>query len=402
MGSARWRRAAAEVAERATLGARISAFTVQLREVHGLRVGQEHARDALRAFEIVGLAEPERVRGAFRAIFCASYEDIEPFERAFKAFFRLPEGVGQPGRTGRRTRADGPSPPRGGEERAESAADAPPDDGSAPGSPRERRPLAEEPADQSWFALQERYSAAAAQAPPPEISSEGVERMLRPARRLVSRIRRGRSLRWAPQRGGSRFDARRTLRASVRTAGDPVVLHRLGHPLRNPRFVILIDGSGSMAKDAPAMLEFARALNRTTRRCATYVFSTGLREVTREFRTPGRLTLRDAELREAWGGGTRIGACLAAFVKGDGARILGLETYVLIFSDGLDVDEIGTLRRALRAIRRRVAGIVWLNPHANVPGYSPSASGMQAALPFVDVFAGAANVEEFGALADRF
>jgi uncharacterized protein len=56
----------------------------------------------------------------------------------------------------------------------------------------------------------------------------------------------------------------------------------------------------------------------------------------------------------------------------------------------------------LREIRRRSAGIVWLNPHASSAGYAPSARGMQAALPFIDVFASAANEKELSALSDRF
>jgi uncharacterized protein with von Willebrand factor type A (vWA) domain len=89
-------------------------------------------------------------------------------------------------------------------------------------------------------------------------------------------------------------------------------------------------------------------------------------------------------------------------LRRDGARLLTRETFVLIFSDGLDVDEIGALRRALREIGRRSAGIVWLNPHAGSPGYAPSARGMQAAMPFIDIFAAAANARDLSALADRF
>ncbi len=149
------------------------------------------------------------------------------------------------------------------------------------------------------------------------------------------------------------------------------------------------------------MLGFARALSRSTRRCATFVFSTSLREVTRELRRPGNGPLRLGELGEAWGGGTRIGSSLRTFVHEYGARLLSRETFVLIFSDGLDVDEIGLLERSLHDIRQRSAGIVWLNPHAGSAGYAPLARGMRAALPYVRVFAPAGNVAELGQLPDR-
>jgi uncharacterized protein with von Willebrand factor type A (vWA) domain len=48
---------------------------------------------------------------------------------------------------------------------------------------------------------------------------------------------------------------------------------------------------------------------------------------------------------------------------------------------------------AVRVIRRRAQKIVWLNPLLGDPRYEPSARGMQAALPFVDHFAAAHNLE---------
>jgi uncharacterized protein with von Willebrand factor type A (vWA) domain len=388
---------------RATLTSSLSAFGEFLRVEYHFSVGQEQARDALRALDVVGLTDLGRVRSMCRAVFCAKPEDIGPFERAFDSFFLTPRGLPQPRRSDRHTRPDPPGPAPGVAQPGQRQEGAPENEEPGGGGRRERRPSAENDAGgEPKFALRERYSAVSASAEAPEISPQGVEQMLLAARRLVARIRRGRSRRWAPAKNGTRFDARRTLRGSVRTAGDPLVLHRLGHPLRNPRFVILIDGSGSMAGAVGPMLEFARALNRSTRRCATFVFSTELRDVSREFRRPGFATLQKTNLEEAWGGGTRIGHCLQEFLHRDGARLLTPETFVLIFSDGLDVDEIGTLRRALREIRRRSAGIVWLNPHASSAGYAPSARGMQAALPFIDVFASAANEKELSALSDRF
>ncbi len=388
----------------AELSRKVPEFCTLLR-AEGFGLGLEHSRDALRALESVGVADLTRVRDALRSVCCGKREEFEAFERAFDGFFlNQRPGTKQPPASHRHTRPDGAAPPRQPSQPAPRTERAPQDDDDA-ASPaaRERRPSPENasPAE-SWISLRERYSAIPAPAPAPDLAAGEGEAMLMAARRLVARIRRGRSRRWSPLRGGTRFDARRTLRGSVRTAGDPLVLHRLGHPLRNPRFVLLIDASGSMAREVEPMLHFARALNRATRRCATFVFSTGLREVSREFRKPGALELSASNLHEAWGGGTRIGASLRTFIRRDGARLLTPETFVLIFSDGLDVDEIGTLRRALHEIRSKAAGIVWLNPHAGRAGYVPSARGMRAALPYVDVFAPAANDAELRELAERF
>ena len=48
---------------------------------------------------------------------------------------------------------------------------------------------------------------------------------------------------------------------------------------------------------------------------------------------------------------------------------------------------------ALREVRARSRRIVWLNPLLGIEGYAPLAQGMAAALPWLDVFAPAHNLE---------
>ncbi len=388
----------------AALSRQLGAFGALLRTEFGFSVGHDQAHDALRALDAIGLVRPESVRAALRAVFCGRREEFELFERAFDAFFRTrPPGVKQPPASHRHARPDDARATGRPLASAPPAPNAPQDEADGPLAAARSRSTIEgvEPDGESRYSFHARFSSAAAPAEPPEIPADGDEQMLASARRLIRRIHRGRSRRWAPLENGTRFDARRTLRASLRTAGDPVALRRLGHPLRNPRFVVLIDGSGSMATEIAPMLRFARALAASTRRCSTFVFSTGLREVSREFRRPGRRALRLHDLDDAWGGGTRIGSSLRAFVREHGSRVLSGDTCVLIFSDGLDVDEIDLLEGALHEIRQRSGAIVWLNPHAGRAGFVPAARGMRAALPFVTVFAPAANDADFAALADR-
>ncbi len=154
-------------------------------------------------------------------------------------------------------------------------------------------------------------------------------------------------------RAGERFDLRRTLRASLRTGGDALEPRALGHPLRNPRFVVLLDGSRSMSEHAPKMLQFAYALAKRSRRADVFLFSTKLQDVTRNLRDADpRQSYRLDDLGEAWGGGTRIGASLTEFVRAYGARLTS-DTFAIVVSDGLDVGEIGRLRA--RDARTRAA-----------------------------------------------
>ncbi|MGB6645708.1 MAG: VWA domain-containing protein, partial [Candidatus Cybelea sp.] len=226
----------------------------------------------------------------------------------------------------------------------------------------------------------------AAAANPPPIPTEGLDAALREAGRLIARLRLGRSLRWKSRPRGERFDLRRTLRASLRTGGDLLEPHTLGHPLRNPRFVVLLDGSRSMSEHAPRMLQFAYALCRRSRRADAFLFSTQLQEVTRKLRDAlGGGSCHLEGLGEAWGGGTRIGASLTEFLRKYAAR-LSDQTFVIIVSDGLDVGDIPQLQRAMRELARRCAAVAWLNPDASLPGYAPSARGIAAALPYVTIF----------------
>ncbi|HSA82807.1 MAG TPA: VWA domain-containing protein, partial [Geminicoccaceae bacterium] len=71
---------------------------------------------------------------------------------------------------------------------------------------------------------------------------------------------------------------------------------------------------------------------------------------------------------------------------------------VVIVSDGYDTGPPERLAAELAALRRRARRIVWLNPMLGWQGYEPVARGMAAALPHVDLFAPAHNLESLAAL----
>jgi uncharacterized protein with von Willebrand factor type A (vWA) domain len=207
------------------------------------------------------------------------------------------------------------------------------------------------------------------------------------ARTLVARLHLGLSRRWHPSRRGPRFDARRTLRASVRTGGEPLRARWLNRRRRAPRLVLLIDGSRSMAAHAPAALHLAVALASATSRLTVFTFSTGVQQVTAEVRMAARGRSCALPARAfAWGGGTRIGGSLAAFLRRFGERLIRRDTVVIVVSDGLDVGEGGEQRTAMSELRRRSAGIIWLNPLLDTRGYQPTAAGMRISLPYVSTF----------------
>jgi hypothetical protein len=52
----------------------------------------------------------------------------------------------------------------------------------------------------------------------------------------------------------------------------------------------------------------------------------------------------------------------------------------------------------MRALRERAARVVWLNPLAGDARYRPETEAMRAALPFVDHFGAAHNLESLESL----
>jgi hypothetical protein len=218
-----------------------------------------------------------------------------------------------------------------------------------------------------------------------------MERMLtRLARRLATR--RGRRL--VPTRGRGRPDLRSSYRRALRTSGELVSLARRTRAVVEPRLVFLLDTSGSMDAHSRFLLSFALSLRRAVPSAEVFAFNTELVRLTPSL-APGKLRLtleRLAATVPDWSGGTRIGESLAAFVR-DHLPRADSRTVVVVLSDGLDRGDPARLAEAAREIRQRVRKLIWLNPLLGDSRYEPAAQGMQAALPFVDLFAPAHNLE---------
>jgi hypothetical protein len=159
--------------------------------------------------------------------------------------------------------------------------------------------------------------------------------------------------------------------------------------------VLLYDTSGSMDPYTRVLLAFALALRRVMKRVEVFTFNTALTRVT-GLLAPTRIRQTLERLAAGvpdWSGGTRIGSCLAEFVADYQTRLVTRDTTVVLVSDGLDLGDTRELASAMQALRRRAGRIVWLNPLMGDARYQPTAAGMSAALPYVDHFGPAHNLE---------
>lgn len=213
-------------------------------------------------------------------------------------------------------------------------------------------------------------------------------------RRFAQRLKHLNLRREARAQRGRRLDLQGTIRQSVATGGTPVRLAWKTRRRVRPRLVLLLDVSRSMSFYSFFYLRLARALCKELADVHCFIFHTRITSVSDALRDPDpwRAQERLHVLAVGWSGGTRIGECMQAFNREQGARLVHSRTGVIVVSDGYDTGEPLLLAEALGTLRRRARRLVWLNPLLNQPGYTPVARGMQAAMPHLDLLAPGADL----------
>lgn len=343
---------------------------------HGLNIGIQETQDALRAADQGLLASRSLFKNGLKTIFCTSPEEARQFEKLFLLFWDtnpidLEERKGQTkiqGSVNKKANSSlvmlgiGNTPP--GEEEASNVSGA---------NAEERL----KKTDLSMLSL---------------LEAEELEKIARKLfRQMAVRMRR----RMKQHRSQGQINLRRTIRKSISSGGEPIELfHRLNTP-KKQRLIVLLDVSGSMDKYSFFLLRFICALRENFRQLEAFVFSTSLKRITKALDTKNLdIVFRNiSDHADNWSSGTRIGECLQHFSDSYGKRMLNGSPVVLILSDGLDTGDAALLGSELEKIHRRAKRVVWLNPLKGSANYAPLAKGMRAALPSVDDFRSAHNLD---------
>jgi uncharacterized protein with von Willebrand factor type A (vWA) domain len=373
---------------------RLAGFAATLRQ-NGFAVGLAETRDALAILASPAAARPALLRPALRALFCATRSDWQRFDEIFDAWWR-----------GRGIRSVQKISGAASESRASlrrlAEAGAP---AGSPGAPDhvERRdgPDHDNPADGRG----RREGASRAET----LSALDVRHMVDPrdvaeahalAGRLARRMRARLVRRRRAHRRGRQLDLRRTIHRSVSHGGTPVDLVWRRRKIKPLRLVMLLDASGSMSLYTAFFVRFLHGIVDAFREAEAFVFHTRLAHVSDSLRDRdvARAVDRLSLMAQGIGGGTRIGESLATFNRWHAKRVINSRTAVMIVSDGYDTGAPEKLGIEMRRLRRRCRRIIWLNPLIGWDGYTPDARGMQAALPFVDLFAPAHNLDSLAAL----
>jgi uncharacterized protein with von Willebrand factor type A (vWA) domain len=212
--------------------------------------------------------------------------------------------------------------------------------------------------------------------------------------------RRSRRYRSSPY--GRRFDQRRTLRASLRTQGEPFRRAWRDRRQRVRPLVLILDVSGSMSSYSRALMQFGFAAMRAGRRVEVFCFGTRLTRVTKALaRSEPDDALREVSAAVVdWNGGTRIGASLKELLDRWSQHVAIRGAVVVLCSDGLERGEPALLAAQVARLSRLAHRLIWVNPLKGSPRYEPLARGMAAALPHVDVFLAGHNLESLESLCE--
>jgi len=218
---------------------------------------------------------------------------------------------------------------------------------------------------------------------------------------VVAALANKRGRRHIARYSGRRPDLRRLLRNRSHYIADGIcALPYRARRIDKTRLVLLCDVSGSMQRYSSFLIEFMFALRRELSNLEVAVFSTHMTLITDLLRTKGvAASLRQvAERVHDWAGGTNIGGSVREFNERHAPHLLDGRSVVIFLSDGWDRGNAAELRDEMARLRQRARKLLWLNPLLGTPGYQPLTRGMQTALPFLDHFLPAHNLQSLSQL----
>jgi len=201
-------------------------------------------------------------------------------------------------------------------------------------------------------------------------------------------------------RKGNVVDPRWTMRKNMKYGGEIIDLVNRKRRIKKTRVVLLCDVSGSMDCYSRFLIQFMYGLQNELWGVETFVFSTSLSRITHLIRTKDIANALEKISGNivGWSGGTNIGRSLHTFNRNFAPSMVTHRTVVVIISDGWDRGDVSLLEREMQDLKRRCKKIIWLNPLLASDNYEPLCKGMQAALPYLDLFLSVHNVNSLIAL----
>ncbi len=392
-----------EIPENPKLAGNITHFARALRRA-GLPIGPGRVIDAIRAVEAAGFTQKNDFFWTLQACFVSKPEQKRVFAQVFRLYWRDPRYLEHmmsymiPAVRGvQEDRTAAAAEKRAAEALLDGLGEAPEDFDTPEGEGTEIE------LDASMTISQEE-----------KLKTLDFEQMsiaeMAEAKKMLARLTLPveplRSRRTKASQSGAHVDAARTLRNAMRHGGELRDIARKARRQRWPNLVVLCDISGSMSQYSRVVLHFlhsvANAKGQGWAKVHAFTFGTRLTNITRHLDTrdvDAALKAAGAEAQD-WEGGTRIGACLAAFNRDWSRRVLGQGAVVLLITDGLDRGTPEDLKLQIQRLQLSARRLIWLNPLLRWEGFAPKASGIAAMLPHVDSFRAGHSIASLEALAE--
>jgi hypothetical protein len=358
----------------------------------GVKVSLSQVLDASRSVDLVDISARTDFRALLRANLISQKEDFPAFDLLFDCFWREQgyERVPMETMEIQGTPADSQAQEGGDEEGGVEEA-------AAESIPKENVPL--ENLDEfsvPTYSAQELMNRK-------DFSEMGVEESRAIARAIMliaTKIATQISRRKKVGRKGSVVDPRWTMRKSMKYGGEVIDLVRRKKRIKKTKVVLLCDVSGSMDCYSRFLIQFMYGLQNELWGVETFVFSTSLSRITHLIRTKDIVNALEKISGSilGWSGGTNIGRSLHTFNRDFAPSMVSGRTVVVIISDGWDRGDVSLLEREMQDLKRRCKKIIWLNPLLASENYEPLCKGMQAALPYLDMFLSVHNVNSLVAL----
>ncbi|MCI0548596.1 MAG: VWA domain-containing protein [Candidatus Rokubacteria bacterium] len=216
------------------------------------------------------------------------------------------------------------------------------------------------------------------------LSPDEVAQMKAVVARLARKIRDALALRQRQEEKG-RLDSRRTIRRSLQYGGVPMEVCLRRRRREKPKLITLCDVSDSVRNASRFMLQLVWSLQECFSRMRSYVFVSEIAEVTQAFKTfPVERALEWALKSSPVDYHCRsdFGHAFSRFARTE-LESLDRRTTVLILGDARN-NYNDPQPWALREIRERVKGVIWLNPEGQW-GWGIGDSVMPLYAPACDV-----------------
>lgn len=233
-----------------------------------------------------------------------------------------------------------------------------------------------------------------------EFTTEDMEKAREIVAKLAALLATRLSRRKVVGKKGKTIDFRRSWRKSLSHGGEPLELIRKQRKIKKTKILLLCDVSGSMDCYAKFLIQFIYGMQKELKEVEVAVFSTHLTDITGLLRRKGLAEgLNEvADVVPDWSGGTKIGESLLEFYRQFAPSFSAYRTVVILISDGWDRGDVEVLRYSMEMLHRHAYRLIWLNPLLGSDGYQPICRGIRTALPYVDYFLPAHNLESLAEL----